>query len=189
MGKSESAWLSTISRENKIWVKQLFERYYASMVLFAQSYIPDQEVAKDIVQDIFLVLIRSQEKFTTIEHLKTYLYSTVKNRCLKHIRHQNVKVRYKQYVLTNENEEANYHERILDEEVFSLLNQAIQELPAQCKNVFLLTLEGKSNPEIAEILGIGIETVKSHKKTGKKILYIKLKDTIACFLLPVTMSL
>lgn len=189
MGKSESAWLSTISRENKTWVKQLFERYYASMVLFAQSYIPDQEVAKDIVQDIFLVLIRSQEKFTTIEHLKTYLYSTVKNKCLKQIRHQNVKDRYQHYVLTNEKEEANYHERILDEEVFSLLNQAIQELPAQCKNVFLLTLEGKSNPEIAEILGIGIETVKSHKKTGKKILYIKLKDTIACFLLPVTLSL
>lgn len=189
MGKSESAWLSTITRENKTWVKQLFERYYASMVLFAQSYIPDQEVAKDIVQDIFLVLIKSQERFTTIDNLKTYLYSAVKNRCLKQIRHQNVKDRYQHYVLTNENDEENYLERILDEEVFNLLYQAIHELPSQCRNVFMLTLEGKSNPEIAEILGIGIETVKSHKKTGKKMLYLKLKDTIAYSLLPLFMSL
>lgn len=189
MGKSESVWLNSVSRENKSWIKQLFERYYISMVLFAQAYVEDREIAKDIVQDIFLVLIRSQEKFTSIDNLKTYLYSAVKNRCLKQIRHQNVRERYRHYVLANEKEEEYYHERILDEEVFSQLNQAIQELPAQCKNVFLLALEGKSNPEIADILGIGIETVKSHKKNGKKILYMKLKDSLACFLLPFTMSL
>lgn len=189
MGKSEAAWLSSISRENKSWIKQLFEQYYVSMVLFAQSYISDREIAKDIVQDIFLILTKSQERFNTIDNLKTYLYSSVKNRCLKQLRHQNVKDRYQHYVLTNEKDEENYFERILDEEVFSLLYQAIRELPSQCKNVFLLTLEGKSNPEIAEILGIGIETVKSHKKNGKKILYLKLKDSIASFLLPFILSL
>lgn len=178
MGISESAWIGTLSRENESWIKQLFERYYISLVLLARSYIHDQEIAKDIVQDIFLVLIKGQEKFTSIENLKIYLYSAVKNKCLKHIRHENVKERYQHFVLSSEEQDKFYQERILDEEVYNLLNQAIQELPNQCKKVFLLTLEGKSNTEIAEILKIGIETVKSHKKNGKKILYNKLKDTM-----------
>lgn len=189
MGISESAWLKTLPRENESWVKQLFERYYVSLVMFAQTYVQDREIAKDIVQDIFLILIKSKEKFTSIENLKIYLYSAVKNKCLKHIRHENVKERYQHYVRSNEEQERIYQERILDEEVYNLLNQAIEGLPPQCKNVILLTLEGKNNTEIAESLKISIETVKSHKKSGKKMLYLKLKGSLSLIFVSIIMDL
>lgn len=176
---TETAWLKKVIRYDDAGIKELFEQYYVSLVLFAKMYVVDEDVAKDVVQDVFYVLVEKREKFTTIANLKVYLYSAVKNRCLKHIRHEEVKERYGKYVLLNENDETVYQERILEEEVFALLNQAIQELPAQCKKVFLLTLEGKSNPEIAQLLNVSIETVKSHKKTGKRILYGKLKDIVS----------
>lgn len=159
------------------------------LVLFAGNYIHNQDAAKDLVQDVFYALIESNEKFTTIENLKVYLYSAVKNRCLKYLRHEEVKGRYISYMSRTEQQEAFYHDRILEEEVFRLLNQAIQQLPEQCKKVFLLALEGKNNSEIADLMGIGLETVKSHKKTGKKILYTKLKGVIPAVVLTFYMDL
>ena len=161
----------------------MFERYYIPLVLFAKSYIQDEETAKDVVQDIFCLLLEKREKFHSIDNLKIYLYNAVRNKCLKHLRHEGVKGRYQQYIQHSEKEEENYQERILEEEVFLLLNETILGLTEQCKKVFLLTLEGKGNAEIAHILGISIETVKSHKKTGKKMLYDKLKDTMPMILL------
>lgn len=159
------------------------------LVLFAGNYIHNQDAAKDLVQDVFYALIESNEKFTTIENLKVYLYSAVKNRCLKYLRHEEVKERYINYMSLTEQQEAFYHDRILEEEVFSLLNQAIQQLPEQCKKVFLLALEGKNNTEIADLMGIGLETVKSHKKTGKKFLYTKLKGVIPVVVMSFYMNL
>ena len=71
-----------------------------------------------------------------------------------------------------------YEERVLEEEVYALLIKAIQNLPEQCQKVYLLVLEGKSNQEIAHQLQLKIETVKSHKQVGKKLLYDQLKHII-----------
>lgn len=189
MVASETLWLNNLSRDHKSGIRSLFERYYVPLVLFAGNYIHNQDAAKDLVQDVFYALIESNEKFTTIENLKVYLYSAVKNRCLKYLRHEEVKERYINYMSLTEQQEAFYHDRILEEEVFSLLNQAIQQLPEQCKKVFLLALEGKNNTEIADLMGIGLETVKSHKKTGKKFLYTKLKGVIPVVVMSFYMNL
>lgn len=176
-----SSKLTHINCHDDAGVSRLFERYYIPLVLFAQSYVQDKEIAKDTVQDIFCLLIEDQKKFLNADNLKVYLYNAVRNKCLKHIRHEGVKGRYQHYIQHSEKETEEYYERILEEEVFLQLNKAILELPEQCKKVFLLTLEKKGNAEIAQILGMSIETVKSHKKTGKKLLYAKLKD-----ILPIT---
>lgn len=189
MVASETLWLNNLSRDHNSGIRSLFEHYYMPLVLFAGNYIHNQDAAKDLVQDVFYALIESNEKFTTIENLKVYLYSAVKNRCLKYLRHEEVKGRYISYMSRTEQQEAFYHDRILEEEVFRLLNQAIQQLPEQCKKVFLLALEGKNNSEIADLMGIGLETVKSHKKTGKKILYTKLKGVIPAVVLTFYMDL
>lgn len=189
MVASETLWLNNLSRDHNSGIRSLFEHYYMPLVLFAGNYIHNQDAAKDLVQDVFYALIESNEKFTTIENLKVYLYSAVKNRCLKYLRHEEVKGRYISYMSRTEQQEAFYHDRILEEEVFRLLNQAIQQLPEQCKKVFLLALEGKNNSEIADLMGIGLETVKSHKKTGKKILYTKLKGVIPVVVLTFYMDL
>lgn len=176
MSASQKIWLKQLGRYNDKSIEQFFKQYYIPLVLFGTTYVRDQDTAKDMVQDVFFTLINNRQQFDSIDNLKIYLYSSVKNKCLKFLRHEEVKGRYEQYVQANE---TIYQEAVLEEEVFVLLTQAINKLPEQCKKVFLLTLEGKSNSEIAEILGIGIETVKSHKKTGKKLLFAKLKNSIS----------
>lgn len=185
MPDSHQIWLKQLERSDDKGIELLFKQYYIPLVLFATTYVHDREIAKDTVQDVFFNLISDHQRFASIENLKIYLYSSVKNKCLKHLRHEDVKERYQQQV---QNDDEHYQNAILEEEVYSLLLQAIQNLPEQCKKVFLLTLEGKHNAEIAAILGISIETVKSHKKAGKRILYAKLKDTFSFWLLLVAIS-
>ena len=147
-------------------IRELFEQHYTPLVLFAEGYIPD-------------LLIESQETFNDVDNLKAYLYGTVRHKCLKYLRHEEVKRRYQKYMQSEVPDETKtYEERVLEEEVYALLIKAIQNLPEQCQKVYLLVLEGKSNQEIAYQLQLNIETVKSHKQVGKKLLYDQLKHII-----------
>ena len=58
--------------------------------------------------------------------------------------------------------------KIIEEEVFGSMYDAIYKLPEQTRKIVLLTLEGVSNPKIAEQLKISRETVKWHLKTARK---------------------
>ena len=131
-------------------IRELFEQHYTPLVLFAKGYIPDLDTDKDVVQEVFLSLIESQETFNDVDNLKAYLYGTVKHKCLKYLRHEEVKRRYQKYMQSEVPDETKtYEERVLEEEVYALLIKAIQNLPEQCQKVYLLVLEGKSNQEIA----------------------------------------
>ena len=101
---------------------------------------------------------------------------------LRNKRHEGVKQRY---IFESQamGEEAFYLDHILEEEVYTQLIRAIDALPGQCRKVFRLVLENKSNQEIAEILSLSVETVKSYKKQGKALLYKRLKDVIPLALL------
>ena len=69
-----------------------------------------------------------------------------------------------------------------EEEVYRLLFRAIDKLPTRCREVFLLHMDGKKNEEIATLLGISIETVKTQKK--RAIQFIKEQMGTCYFLLP-----
>ena len=56
------------------------------------------------------------------------------------------------------------------EEIYRELFLAIQELPDRSREVFELHLQGKKNEEIAEVLGISVLTVKSHKQNALRCL-------------------
>ena len=55
-----------------------------------------------------------------------------------------------------------------------LLRKAIHALPPQMREIILLTLDDKSNNEIAEALRVSVNTVKTQKKTA----YRKLKEML-----------
>ncbi len=180
--------INKILRYDENAIRLLFEHYYVPLVLFAKNYVADIDECKDIIQEIFAVLIEKKERFESIDNLKAYFYQTTRNRCLKYLRHESVKEKYSQEMKLNYSESF-YFDQVLEEEVYMQLIDAVNRLPQQCRNVFMLVLENKSNNEIAEELGISIETVKSHKKSGKKILYNQLKNLIPSLLLSSLMQL
>ena len=69
-------------------------------------------------------------------------------------------------------------ERMMEEDVFARILTTVKQLPPQCGKVMLLTLKGYKISEVAEFMGISLETAKEYKKDGKKRLYNKLKGGI-----------
>ena len=89
------------------------------------------------------------------------------------MKHKQVEDRYVSYVkTTGEETEGDYN--LMQEEIYRELYMAVRELPEKCQRVFELHLEGKKNDEIAEILGISVLTVKSHKQNAIHILKEKM---------------
>lgn len=68
--------------------------------------------------------------------------------------------------------------RILEEELYLQLKKAINELPEQYQQVYILALSGHSNQEIANMLHLTLDAVKMRKQRGKRILQEKLRDLI-----------
>ncbi len=162
----------------------LFENYYASLVIFAETYVKDEEKARDIVQDVFLILSDRKEIFKSIDNLKSYLYTAVKNRSLKFLKHEKVKDKYQKHVLyTSDFSEEEFSNKVLIEEAYRQLYLSIEKLPPQTQRVYKLALKGLKNQEIADELNISIETVKTHKQTGKKQLQKYMKDLMFIFLI------
>ena len=63
--------------------------------------------------------------------------------------------------------------RITEEEIYRLFLKILEELPGRRKIIFKLHLQGKKNEEIAKLLHISIETVKTAKK--ESVRYFKMR--------------
>lgn len=136
----------------------------------AHRYVSD-DMACDVVHDIFLKMWEQRKKFATIVSIKTYLYSSVKNSCLNIIRHSKVNLTYVQKQIQD-----TYPEAVFDEEVYVRLKLAIDNLPTIYRDVMSMSYDGSKVEEIAEIMGRSIESVRGYKKRGKKMLHEQLKD-------------
>ena len=63
------------------------------------------------------------------------------------------------------------------EEIERIIQQTLDELPPQCRKVFLLSrFEEKKNREIAEELNISVKVVEKHITKGLRIFKVALKD-------------
>lgn len=153
----------------------IYDRYYVPLCMFARRYVEDNELSTDIVQETFATLWQKRNEFSYLHQIKGFLYTSVRNRALKELEHARVVGEYNDKMLKKSSEEF-FHDRIVEEETYRILNEAIDKLPPQMKTIMKLSLNGKKNPEIAENMNISEETVHTLKKLSYKKLRVSLKD-------------
>ena len=177
MKDSESSIIQGISLGRESTYRELFTEYYRPLSVFALKYVGDLETAREIVQDFFVHLFQNRGSLAINTSLKAYLFQSVRNRCLNHIRrnqsHRRHLDQYKYEQESSEDMEARIRETELEHRIFKI----VEELPPQCKNIFNLSrVKGLSNGEIAEKLQISKRTVETQISSALKILRNKLKD-------------
>lgn len=165
--------------------RKLFESFYVPLCVFADKYVEDKELAADIVQDCFIKLWQIRRDFFYAHQVKSFLYTSVRNKALNEIEHSKVVNEYTEKII-KKSKISFFHDHVIEEETYRILTKAIDELPTQMRAIMYLALEGNSNNEIAEKLGVSTETVKSLKKIAYKKLRIILKDFY--YLLPFIFS-
>lgn len=165
-------------------VETVFKKYYGALCYYASRYIIDIEVVPDLVQDVFVRLLETPQSFDSTEHLRNYLYLSVRNSCLNHLHKNLLKERHERYVLENEPTAEIPDEEVLTAEVYRRLKEAVDGLPQECRKVLYLSyFEGVRNEMIASQLQISVNTVRAQKMRGKQLLKEKLKNLLPLLLL------
>lgn len=154
--------------------KLFFDAFYPSLCHFCDEFVKIEEVAIDIAQEAMIEFWRNRESQSSVKQAKVYLYTIGRNKALNYLRHQKVEDRY--------NADFNESELIdlayIEDEVYNVLHKAIHHLPARSQNIIQLALKGYGNNEIAEELGISVNTVKTLKKSAYSKLRELLKDHV-----------
>lgn len=142
----------------------IYNQYYKGLCNYAYNFIPDVDEAEEIVQSIILKLWEQKENLEAIQSMKSYLYRSVKNTCLNYIKHQKLENKYKEKAWTDLKQiETEFIDPYHNTELETQINQAINELPERCREVFELSrFEGKKNKEISEHLDISIKAVEAN---------------------------
>ena len=147
--------------------RNLFIDYYPSLISFALYYVGDKTIAEDLVQEVFVKLWETRERWSAVD-FSAYVYQMVRFKCFNYLRAE--KIRNEATRSFTEEIDITEINNYIAEETFRLVMNSMEDLPPACRTVFSLTLEGYSAKEIAEKLDIAVETVKKQKQIARKIL-------------------
>lgn len=155
--------------------KVLYYKYYNTLVVFGLKFIYDQAVIEDIVQEAFIKLWERKKNFTHENAIRAFLYKAVHNSSLNYLEHLKVRKKHSREAtpLTDAGEPLSH--LIIEEEVHRAISEAVNRLPEAARAIYLMSLNGIKNHEIAEDLNISINTVKTQKTRAKIFLREKLK--------------
>lgn len=143
--------------------ERIFRKYYKALCGYVLGILGDEGQAEDVVQEVFIYFWEHREELKVENSLRAYLYTSVRHRALKLLqkqaliqKHSSKLTEFVEYMLSTEY-------TFEEEKAISKIKEVLQKLPQQCLKVFLMSnLEEKKYSEIADELGISINTVKSH---------------------------
>ena len=155
----------------------LFRNEYKGMLFFAISYVKEEEAAKEVVQEAFINLWEKRESIDPEREVKSYLSASVRNRCLNFLRDNK---RFAGTLLSlggllpiPSSEEYN---QIEFRELSRQVNNAIEELPEKCREVFRLNrFEQMKYQQIADHLQISVKTVETQMSKALAHLRTRIK--------------
>ena len=138
-------------------IQRLFKQHYAKMLRVARTILYDEQESKDVVSDIFEGLLRGQTVLMP-DTEERYLLTSVRNQCLKRIRHQEMRIRMETDTAEQTSDTGEEGERITD-----IVEFVVSHLTEQEQCIFHLRFtEGYSYEEIASSEGISRVAVWKH---------------------------
>ena len=184
--------LSGLKRKDIKAFEELFFKYHGRLVLFANKFTGDLQISQDLVQDAFLKLWEKPEIISTIESPKAYLFQAVRNNCLNHCRHLNIKHCVEEELGTKINslEKAasiDYYDplhSLLEHEIGDKIDEIVQSMPEKCRQVFKMSRRDfRKNKQIAKELSISVKMVEKHISKALSLLRLGLSEYMTALLI------
>ena len=151
----------------------LFEKYQPMLFRSVLYNLHDADTAHDIVQETFIRVWSHRTSLQPNRPLLAYLFRISRNLVRDHAKHDAVRRRLEADIPltlqpTGTNPEESLQLSMLEERLTEVVRT---KLPTKCREIFLLSrMEGMSNAEISEHLGISVKTVENQITRGLKIL-------------------
>ncbi len=173
----ENSLFILIKGDDKKAFDQLFLKYYSDLCRFAITFLNESDEAEDVVQKIFIRLWENRNKLIIPKNEKAFLYRSVYNECLNSVRNKNTRERnYLQYFLELDTSPS---EQDPNPEIHKIVNRSINNLPVKCQEIFILNkIEGLTQKEISEYMGISAKTVENQVANAISKLRVELKPIL-----------
>jgi RNA polymerase sigma-70 factor (ECF subfamily) len=158
----------------------LLERYLPAVYRFGVKMCSDPEDAKDIAQDTLLAAARGLRDFRGASSLSTWLFAIARSFCIKK-RRTRVAAPREFVSLDSDDTRALAAEGSAPDEIAEnhriakALDRAITDLEPLYREVLVLRdVEGLTAPEVAQVLGVGVDAVKSRLHRARIIVRSRL---------------
>lgn len=156
---------------------ELYASYKNRLIYFAMRFLKSREYAEDVFQDAFTVIWQGRRFINPDTSFSSYLYTIVRNRVLNQLRDLDNQDKLKEQILA---QAVDYTEdtkhRIMADDLRHLIACAMQQLTVRQREVFRMSREEQmSHQEIADALGISINTVQEYISTSLRVLRVYLE--------------
>lgn len=150
----------------------IYVHFHKRLCDFAKALLRSNEVAEEVVEDIFVKLWSRREKINEIENLTIYLYVAVKNKALNALSQMAKELANKPFDYLDipvKDTSCNPHDLLITSEMMLRMQHAIEALPPRCKMIFKLVREdGLKYKEISQILNISVNTIDAQMAIAVK---------------------
>ncbi|OEC00561.1 RNA polymerase factor sigma C [Lysinibacillus sphaericus] len=165
--------------EKDFLLEQMMIEYGDELVRLAFSYVKDTEIAKDMVQNTFIKCYKNVDTFRYDAQIKTWLYRIAINECKDYLKSWHFKmVQVKSFI--HETAKSIYpstEKTVIDKYNNEELKDTIFSLPKVYREVvYLYYYESLKTDEIAEVLDIPMNTVKTRLRRAKQRLESMIKE-------------
>lgn len=151
--------------------KNIFKGNYPKVIRLCLGYVSgNEDLAKDLAQEVFLKVWQNLKNFRGSSKMETWIYRVTVNTCLQELRKKK-SVRLQPDQFSQEAASANETENRYTE-----MYRCINQLSPENKSIILLELEGVPQQEIASIIGIGHQAVRTRIHRIKEQLSNCVKD-------------
>ncbi|MDM5248001.1 sigma-70 family RNA polymerase sigma factor [Lysinibacillus sp. G4S2] len=169
-----------MDREEKDFIlEKIMIEYGNELVRWAFSYVKDTEIAKDVVQNTFIKCYKNLDSFRFDGQIKTWLYRITINECKDYLKSWNYKmVQVKSFI--NETAKSilpSTEKTVIDKYNKAEIKDTIFSLPKVYREVvYLYYYDSLKTEEIAEVLDIPVNTVKTRLRRAKQRLEPMIKE-------------
>jgi RNA polymerase sigma-70 factor (ECF subfamily) len=168
--------------------EELYKQYYIFLCFIAEHIVRNHSDAEEIVSDVFVKLWNIREKIDIITSIKAYLVKAVHNTSINYLERLKLENKLTDDLSNLEIEllawDSDYPlGQLYEKEILDILDHGISILPDACRQIFILSRnEDMKYCDIADKLGISVNTVKTQMKIALARLREILKDYLMVLL-------
>ena len=178
---SDKLLLNSLKNDDRNAMDSLFNTYWEFVFDAAFRKLGDEDVASDITQELFISIWENRATLKVDTSLHAYLYGAVKFRVINHFRTQTMRDGHQaelSYLMEQQYVDPT-DAKLMVNDLEDAVEEALSRLPERMRLVVRMSrLQDRSVKEIAEELGVSIQTVKNQITAGMKILKKELSYTV-----------
>jgi len=151
--------------------ENLFHANYPGMCSYSESLLKREDVAEEIVQDVFMNIWKNRENLKITTSLHSYLYRSVFNNSMMYLRKNKKESRLDIQWADSTSHPDDPVEEMNARELNAVIIFTLEGLPERTRQIFAMSrYEGMKYEEIAGKLGVSVKTVEANMGRALKAL-------------------